>query len=60
MSYLNKPTYIFFILVFLLTELGWLIAGIVWLVNYYTVSPAETAKQAALGKFSQLLKCSIN
>lgn len=35
----------------LTAELGWLIAGMVWLVKFYADSPAQTGKQATLGTY---------
>lgn len=32
-------------------ETGWLSAGIVWLVTFYTDCPIDKAKETALGKY---------
>lgn len=35
----------------MIIEAGWLIAGIVWLSNYYVECDIENAKETVLGKF---------
>lgn len=39
----------------MIIEAGWLIAGIVWLSNYYVECAIENAKETVLGKFFPIL-----